>query len=647
MSTLQGIIGMIANERPVRISYKALVIAAVLTLASVQAQAAPGSLSQVPLFLAQGVQPNIFFLLDNSTSMDWEVLSRNDGDGDGNVDFTPDSTTEQLELCFGYNVLAYDPETLTDEDKEAYTPWYGLDMDGNEFEDADPSAAMVNPYTGDGNSGTSSTTTAGRGGGPNHMDNSDKNDSSSGECASNGVVSNTDGTTCDLIDGFDDGKGGRYYEWTDSDGDGQYDEGECSTTPTYVSDLTTAQQTNYANWFSYYRKREYVMKRALSQIITESRDRVGLGVLNTTSSNQHLNDSSQYGGTPVKDIDDVTLPVDSEAASNKETLLDNLLGVDSGNFTPLRRNLEAVGEYFSNSMSGTELFGYTPDDDEDSAAGYSPILDEELGGTCQQNFVVLLSDGFWDGSDPSVANADGDASTIFDGQSYADTGRNTLADVAMSLYEGDLLTGLANEVPIVSIPVGSDSDIECYDDDGDETQECFDTNNAQHLVTFTVSFGLSGTIPETDEDGEECIPGNRTESLATQKWPSSCGASFNGWPTPVEHQETTVDDMRHAAWNGRGRYLSASLPDELISQLEQAVGEISARNPVSASAVTVDSFNMISGGTIYQGRFDAGIWAGELYAMEYEDSTIGDDLWAAHKELAGMDTSDRIVVTYN
>jgi type IV pilus assembly protein PilY1 len=33
--------------------------------------------------------------------------------------------------------------------------------------------------------------------------------------------------------------------------------------------------------------------------------------------------------------------------------------------------------------------------------------------------------------------------------------------------------------------------------------------------------------------------------------------------------------------------------------------------------------------------------------MEYEDSTIGDDLWAAHKELAGMDTSDRILVTYN
>ena len=29
-----------------------------------------------------------------------------------------------------------------------------------------------------------------------------------------------------------------------------------------VDNLTDSEQTNYANWFTYYRKREYVMKRA-------------------------------------------------------------------------------------------------------------------------------------------------------------------------------------------------------------------------------------------------------------------------------------------------------------------------------------------------------------------------------------------------
>ena len=45
-----------------------------LSLSSGMTQAAPGSLSQLPLFLTSPVQPNIFFLLDDSGSMDWEVL---------------------------------------------------------------------------------------------------------------------------------------------------------------------------------------------------------------------------------------------------------------------------------------------------------------------------------------------------------------------------------------------------------------------------------------------------------------------------------------------------------------------------------------------------------------------------------------------
>lgn len=669
MSIYQGTADMNTRKSIVRSRYGALVMAAALTLTSAQTHAEPGLLSQVPLFLAKGVQPNIFFLLDNSGSMDWEVLMSDDAiavhtEGyyvnvwwspnpvwvtynDGNLDFTPspasdgeEAKRDNLELCVGYNVLAYDPT-------KTYTPWYGEDMSNNAFTDQDPTSAMVNPYTGDG---------------------------STQSCSDWGVVNNGNGRTCDLTAGFG-GNGAFYVPWEDTTNPGVYDDGECSTDPNdrvYVKDmLTDAEKTNFANWFSYYRKREYVMKRAVSQIVAESRDRLGLGVINNTNDqygdNRHVTKNT-WVGTPVKDVDDLTLPVDAQAVTNKQVLLDNLLGVDSDHGTPLRRNLEAVGEYFSNSMSGTELFGATPPNDDDSAAGYSPILSEELGGTCQQNFVVLLSDGYWNNVDPSVGNADSNETTPdpttgdpvsvspFDGQSYADTASNTLADVAMSIYKGDLLPNLDNLVPAVSIPQGSDENIDCYDADGNRTQECFDTNNAQHLVTFTVSFGVSGTIPDTDasitlSDGShpECIPGNRTESVETQGWPSSCGAASDGWPTPVSDQNTTADDMRHAAWNGRGRYLSAKAPDELINKLQQAIGEISARQPVAASAVAVDTFNVINGGNLYQGRFDAATWSGELYAREFTGTTIGSEVWTApaHTQLDAMDINDRILVTYN
>lgn len=590
----------------------AFVAGLAITLSAAQVQAAPGALSQTPLFLAQSVQPNIMFLLDDSGSMNWEVMRRNDGDdGSQYFDFTPNNSTERLELCHGYNVLAYDPTAN-------YSPWSGIDVNGDSFADADPENARVNPYTGG---------------------------ASTSSCDSNGTINNYSGRTCDLINGFG-GDGAYYFVWTDGDGDELYDSDECPTDTSdrvYVSSLTAAEQTNFANWFSYYRKREYVMKRAVSQIITESRDRLGLATLNK---NDHIETDDEVG-TQVKDVDDLTLPINADAVVNKATLLDNLFGVDSSSGTPLRINLQRIGQYFMDQMDNTSLFGYTPDDDSDSASGHSPILNADLGGTCQQNFAVVLSDGFWNGStSPSVGNADSDSSSDFDGQSYSDGTSNTLADVAMHYYETDLLD-IADEVPTVSIFPGSDADQECYDANGDPSPNCFDTNNQQHLVTFTVAFGVRGTIPEKDGSGNDCVPGNRHESLATQNWPTSCGAANDGWPAASGNSSTTVDDMMHAAWNGRGLFLSAKSPDELIRSLQEAIGNISSRNPVSASAVAVDTFNIIGGGFVFQGRFDASNWSGELYSNTIDSSGVGGVVWSAHDLLEAMDINTRLLVTYN
>ena len=347
-------------------------VSGMLALNAVTLQAAPGVLAQLPLFLATPVQPNIFFVLDDSGSMDWEVLRRDGAGGSGNLDFTPNDATEILELCPGYNVLMYDPTTLTDPSKEPYSPWYGLDRNGNSFADVSPTSAPNNPYT-----GVTSTT-----------------------CHSDGFVNNGNGRSCNLVTGFG-GNGARYYPWTDSDNDGQYDAGECSTTPVYLSSMTTEQRQNYANWFSYYRKREYVAKRALSEIIEGSAERMGFATLNR---NTHVTKGTPVG-TQVSDIDDLSIPINAAAVTNKTTLLDNLLGVNSSSGTPLRIALRRTGEYFRGNMTGNNsLFGYNPVVDPDSAAATTPILNSTLGGICQQNFAIVMSDGFWNGwIDPDLS----------------------------------------------------------------------------------------------------------------------------------------------------------------------------------------------------------------------------------------------------
>lgn len=579
-------------------------------------QSAPGPLSQLPLFLAKPVQPNIFFMLDDSGSMDWEVMRRNDGGGSGDLDFTPNDTTENLELCAGYNALAYDPSAT-------YTPWFGEDRNGALFTDSIPSSARVNPYT------------AG---------------SSTGSCDSSGDVNNDNGVTCDLINGFG-GNGAFYYNWNDADADGLYDTGECPTdnaSRVFVSTLSAQQQTNFANWFSYFRKREYVMKRAVSQVIEQSRQRIGIGTINR---NNHITKGTEVG-TQVKDIDDISLPIDATAATNKDTLLDNLLGVNSSSGTPLRLGLQNTGRYFMNQMSNSALFGYTPSAQADSAAGHSPILNETLGGTCQQNFAIVMSDGFWNGGDPSVGNTDIDgAGSDFDGQSYSDTVPNTLADVAMHYYETDLVA-LADEVPTVRIPVALNDQTECNNViSGEENlhPNCYDTNTEQHLVTFTVAFGVRGSIPETDGLGNPCLPPSRSTGVVADNWPALCNAALGaGWPTPAANTNRTVDDMMHAAWNGRGLFLSAKDPEQLILRLQQAIDDISSRNPVAATAVAVDTFNILSGGNVVQGKFDSSYWSGELYSYGITGGVVDTvPTWKAHDLLDSRAYNTRFAVTYS
>jgi type IV pilus assembly protein PilY1 len=482
-----------------------LAVTAALSISGT-ALAADLDLSDTPLTVLTRVQPNIFFVLDDSGSMDWEVLKSTGAiaahgtwNNSGNLDFSPNDDTERRELCVGYNVLAYDPNTV-------YTPWAGEDSAGNPFVDQTRNAARTDPYY----TGTTNLS--------NHY----------------------------------------YYVWNDSNNDGVYQSGECpisSSDQVVVNGLSAAEQTNYANWYSYYRKREYVAKRSLSQIMSESTDRMGLYGIN-----------QRYTGTPIKDVDDITLPVDTTAQANKETLLDNLLSGYSSGSTPLRRGLNYAGNYFEDNLG---------------SPWQTPILSEAQGGSCQQNFTVLMSDGFWNGSSPEVGDTDSDNNTAYDGGSHADggTASNTLADVAMRYYERDLspLPDLVPTVPGV------------------------DDNPMQHMVTYTVAFGVNGTIANN--------PPDRT-------------TPFN-WPTPVADTTTTTDDMRHAAWNGRGLFLSAGNPQQLIISLRAAISDIGDRTG-SAAAVAANSGYIDTGTNIFQGRYDSGDWSGQLLSIALDTDPTSD-----------------------
>jgi len=553
-----------------------LLSATLLTVMPVyQADAAPGTLPSTPLFLSTLVEPNVYFTLDDSGSMDWGPVVRADSglgstsglpvvDGRLRAYYTP-TFNHVYTPSDGYYVLPPSNGSSADWDaawvarnhlvntnyynpKVTYQPWPGTAADGSPlFVDADPKKALERPELPAGE----------------WVDLTVNHSFSEGGITVNNFWIPT------------------YHVWIDSDGDGVVEVSDANTRVEIAPG--TAEMQNFANWFQYYRSRTHVAKNVVGNAINSTdASRMGMSWFNAghTQNSASMND-----------------------AGNKRTLQQSLYGFQNGaNGTPTRQALKDAGDYFMNSSNG-------------------PILSAALGGECQQNYNVLITDGYWNGSSPSVGNTDanggstdtafdGDASQSNDGRNYADDDSNTLADVAMRNYETDLRPDLDDRVP---------------------GQPTVDEAEHQHLVTYTVGYGINGTLdPATSnplDDGFE-------------------------WPTPSANSNTTVDDLWHAAYNGRGQYLSAHSPMELQAAVANAVTDISRRTGTTA-AVAVNSAQLTTEAVVYRAQFNSNRWQGNLMAFPFIDTNTGElaptPKWDAAGKLNSRNfvINPRKVITYD
>ncbi|GAB6096499.1 hypothetical protein JCM14469_27520 [Desulfatiferula olefinivorans] len=518
-------------------------------------------IADVPLSTQlKAAPPLIMFVLDDSGSMAWDVLCpENNGlfNGEssvGNVKSYWRSQYNDTTSASNYsNGIYYNPAV-------DYTPWPTL---GN----ADPDNPRIHPIDafGTGTRGLSTTFTT--------LD---------------GVpVKYAHWYMWSAIDNAPylvnlDGGAASYYKVTNY-GSGDYgrvyDLSHVATPPSDVAITRsyTLERQNFANWYTYYRTRELVAKAALGRVLNGVKAvKVGIHSINHSVIE------------PVRSIG-----VEGET-DNKAYMLDRLYHVDKNGGTPLRQGLEDAGQYFH------------ADDGDTGNIGASPYADESDGGACQQAYTIVMTDGYYNGSSPSVGNADGDNNTDFDGTPYGDTTSNTLADVAMYYYENDLNANLANGLQ----PNDRDS------------------ATHQHMVTYTVSFGLTGTL---------------TPTASCPETAADCPA----WPAPT-NDDRKIDDLWHAAVNGRGDYLSAADTQALIDALSQVMADIQDRARTSAP-VTLNTQKLESDTDLYQGFFDAADWSGDLHAYDLlADGSVNQTAsWSARAKLVGVAADDREILTYS
>lgn len=209
---------------------------------------------------------------------------------------------------------------------------------------------------------------------------------------------------------------------------------------------------------------------------------------------------------------------------------------------------------------------------------------------------------------------------------------NTLADVAAYYYETDLRSEAlenclnADKKDVCTDNVPSNANKDPYKSFGDSAR-------TQHMTTFTLGMGVSGSLKYDP----------KYISLRSGDFHDIVNLAKN-WPNTTSGQNTTVDDLWHAAVNGRGQYFSAGNPNALTSGLSAALAAIDTVLG-SASAASTSSLQPVEGDNdIFVAQFTTKEWIGDVLAYKIDPNTgliAKNSHWSAQARLEAAVHGDR------
>lgn len=374
---------------------------------------------------------------------------------------------------------------------------------------------------------------------------------------------------------------------------------------------SSADAQNYANWYSYYRTRMNTMKTSMTQafgkLASPENFRIGFSTI-------------AYSGTDSTDDHFLEIKDYCSATTNcqqRQDFFQKIFRSSSTSWTPLRNALSKAGLIYAGKLlTGTR----------DPVQYY-----------CQKHWAILSTDGYWNtgggsgngtdydnwkdaggftiaqaGSYPSagsgVGKQDGPTNTDYvDTSGIATTMKrpmldqsdysNTLADVAMYYYKTDLRdSGLGN---CTSGSTGKDT---CTDKVPLMTDDC---NPRQHMNTITFGLGVNGTL---SADDYPAAANSTSDYYKLKNGPTN-------WPNPSSSDSRTIDDLWHAAINGRGTYFHPNDPSAIANDLSKALAKVaSSVGGGSGAGVSALQLSASSPNYVFLSNYNDGVWDGDLQA---------------------------------
>ena len=352
----------------------------------------------------------------------------------------------------------------------------------------------------------------------------------------------------------------------------------CTTGCPVSSRSYAAEMTNFSNWYAYYRTRLDMAKTSVGRAFGGLDDtyRVGFMTIHTTDT------STRY--VRIKTFD----------ATQKTAWYDKLYSISTTGSTPLRDALSTAGRMFAGKT-----------------------LDDPVEYSCQKNFTILSTDGFWNGTGigagvggSAIGNVDNSAARPkYDGGLLASTtagtssgGANTLADIAYYYYKTDLRDASFSNC------TSSTTGLNVCNNNVPPSKN--DPASHQHMTTFTIGMGVDG-LREYRSDYVTATTGDyyaiKTGTL--------------DWPSPKENDPTAIDDLWHAAVNGGGIYYSAKSPQALSDGLGDALREVGSKDGASAAASTSNPQVTTKDNYIFSSNYRTAFWDSIIKRQRIDTAT--------------------------
>lgn len=331
---------------------------------------------------------------------------------------------------------------------------------------------------------------------------------------------------------------------------------------------------NFANWYSYYRKRKLMLSSAMSQVMAEINGIRG-GVV-------QFNDQNPV---TMYDFDN------GNPAQNRMRLLGQIYSNPAQGGTPTRDTLDYIGNQFKTNTN---------------------IIEK----ACQFNAAMVLTDGFASRGGPNVRSYD--RTTWASGTPYQQLTQNSLADIALSYYTKNLRPDLESG----KVPISTDT-----------SNPNVDQNPNLHMNTYALSIGPRGFIYGTD------LPEFLDPFTHAPDWPVDDG---NGTPA-------SIDDLWHATINGRGKMTDASNPVDLVTAVRDMLFDVIDKASASSAIGAADVYLNSNNNAIYAASHHIGYGELKKYLVNLTNGEIlgSSPVWSSNTYLDQIAPENRKIATYN